>query len=82
MFEIERFVSVLVATAGHVDHGKTSLIKQLSGTDTDSLEEERRRGLSINLGYAYLYDSDVSIGFIDVPGQSFHKYYDLWRQWY
>lgn len=61
---------MLVATAGHVDHGKTSLIKQLSGTDTDSLEEERRRGLSINLGYAYLYDSDVSIGFIDVPGHS------------
>ena len=45
---------MIVATAGHVDHGKTALIKQLTGVDTDRLAEEKRRGLSINLGYAYL----------------------------
>ena len=46
---------MIVATAGHVDHGKTSLVKHLTGVETDSLEEEKRRGLSINLGYAYLH---------------------------
>ncbi len=60
---------MIVATAGHVDHGKTSLIKQLTGVDTDRLEEEKRRGLSINLGYAYYPVEGASpIGFIDVPG--------------
>jgi selenocysteine-specific elongation factor len=60
---------VIVATAGHVDHGKTSLIKQLTGVDTDRLEEEKRRGLSISLGYAYLQqEKGIPIGFIDVPG--------------
>ena len=60
---------MIVATAGHVDHGKTSLIKQLTGVETDRLAEEKRRGLSINLGYAYLpRGEDTPIGFIDVPG--------------
>lgn len=60
---------MIVATAGHVDHGKTSLVRQLTGVDTDRLAEEKRRGLSINLGYAYLpTDSGMPIGFIDVPG--------------
>ncbi len=60
---------MIVATAGHVDHGKTSLVKQLTGVDTDRLEEEKRRGLSINLGFAYRkIDQQISIGFIDVPG--------------
>jgi len=59
---------VLIATAGHVDHGKTSLIKQLTGTDTDKLKEEKQRGFSINLGYAYLTKNNKTIGFIDVPG--------------
>jgi selenocysteine-specific elongation factor len=60
---------VIVATAGHVDHGKTALIRQLTGVETDRLEEEKRRGLSINLGYAYLpTDNGLPIGFIDVPG--------------
>lgn len=60
---------MIVATAGHVDHGKTSLIRHLTGVDTDRLEEEKRRGLSINLGYAYLpVDAGLPIGFIDVPG--------------
>ena len=62
---------MIIATAGHVDHGKTSLIKQLTGVDTDRLEEEKRRGLSINLGYAFkkLDDGQV-LGFIDVPGHT------------
>ncbi len=60
---------MIVATAGHVDHGKTSLIKALTGVDTDTLAEEKERGLTINLGYAYLPSSDGRvIGFIDVPG--------------
>ncbi|MFT5579655.1 MAG: selenocysteine-specific elongation factor [Paraglaciecola psychrophila] len=62
---------MIVATAGHVDHGKTSLIKQLTGVDTDRLEEEKRRGLSINLGFAYRpLGADKVLGFIDVPGHS------------
>ncbi|MBT4519619.1 MAG: selenocysteine-specific translation elongation factor [Halieaceae bacterium] len=60
---------MIVATAGHVDHGKTSLVKALTGVDTDRLEEEKRRGLSINLGFAYRQlEGGASIGFIDVPG--------------
>ena len=60
---------MIIATAGHVDHGKTSLIKALTGVDTDTLAEEKARGLTINLGYAYLPSTDGRvIGFIDVPG--------------
>ena len=60
---------MIVATAGHVDHGKTELIKALTGVDTDRLPEEKRRGLSIDLGFAYqtLPDKEV-LGFVDVPG--------------
>jgi selenocysteine-specific elongation factor len=62
---------MIVATAGHVDHGKTALIKQLTGVDTDRLEEEKRRGLSINLGFAYNRSiEEPTIGFIDVPGHN------------
>ena len=60
---------MIVATAGHVDHGKTSLVKNLTGVETDRLDEEQRRGLSIDLGYAYWRpDSETVVGFIDVPG--------------
>ena len=60
---------MIVATAGHVDHGKTSLVKQLSGVDTDRLKEEKQRGLSIELGYAFLQtEAGFNISFIDVPG--------------
>lgn len=60
---------MIVATAGHVDHGKTLLIKALTGTDTDRLPEEKARGLSIDLGFAYtpLPNGDI-LGFVDVPG--------------
>jgi selenocysteine-specific elongation factor len=60
---------MIVGTAGHVDHGKTALIKALTGTDTDRLKEEKARGISIELGFAYLpLDSGAVIGFVDVPG--------------
>ncbi|NND67201.1 MAG: selenocysteine-specific translation elongation factor [Halioglobus sp.] len=60
---------MIIATAGHVDHGKTSLIARLTGVDTDRTAEEKRRGLSINLGFAYLPREDgLPLGFIDVPG--------------
>lgn len=60
---------MIVATAGHVDHGKTSLVKNLTGVETDRLKEEQRRGLSISLGYAYWRpDAETVVGFIDVPG--------------
>lgn len=60
---------MIVATAGHVDHGKTSLIRALTGVETDRLPEERARGMTIDLGFAYLPTaSGEVIGFIDVPG--------------
>ena len=60
---------MIVATAGHIDHGKTLLVKTLTGVDTDRLPEEKARGISIDLGFAYwpLADGAV-IGFVDVPG--------------
>ena len=60
---------MIIATAGHVDHGKTLLIKALTGVDTDRLPEEKKRGLTIDLGFAYHDLGDgKSTGFIDVPG--------------
>jgi selenocysteine-specific elongation factor len=60
---------MIVGTAGHIDHGKTSLVRALTGVDTDRLKEEKERGISIDLGFAYLPTPDQSIiGFIDVPG--------------
>jgi selenocysteine-specific elongation factor len=59
---------IIVGTAGHVDHGKSSLIKALTGTDPDRLEEEKRRGITIDLGFAFLDLGDLRIGFVDVPG--------------
>jgi selenocysteine-specific elongation factor len=60
--------NLILATAGHVDHGKTALIKALTGTDTDRLPEEKARGITIDLGFAHLALSGLSIGVIDVPG--------------
>ena len=60
---------MIVGTAGHIDHGKTKLIKSLTSVDTDSLEEEKKRGISINIGFAYLSTPMGNvIGFVDVPG--------------
>jgi len=62
---------VIIATAGHVDHGKTTLIKALTGKDTDQLAEEQRRGLTIDLGFAWQHDPEVgTVGFVDVPGHA------------
>src|SRR5262245_45986919 len=60
---------MIIGTAGHIDHGKTSLVRALTGVDTDRLKEEKARGISIDLGFAYLPTPDGSVlGFVDVPG--------------
>src|ERR1043165_9629966 len=60
---------MIVATAGHIDHGKTLIVKTLTGVDTDRLPEEKARGVSIDLGFAYLpLAGGGLIGFVDVPG--------------
>ena len=59
---------MIIATAGHVDHGKTALVRALTGVETDRLAEEQRRGLTIELGYAYGNRGDTRWGFVDVPG--------------
>ena len=59
---------VVWGTAGHIDHGKTTLVKALTGTDCDRLPEERERGITIELGFAQLTHSDVRLHFVDVPG--------------
>jgi selenocysteine-specific elongation factor len=62
------FKSIIVGTAGHIDHGKSTLIEALTGTHPDRLEEEKRRGITIDLGFAFLEDEGVRYGFVDVPG--------------
>ena len=61
---------MIVATAGHIDHGKTTLVRALTGVDTDRLPEEKQRGISIDLGFAYWKTpgDGVTVGFVDVPG--------------
>src|SRR5579885_3592647 len=59
----------IVGTAGHIDHGKTALVKALTGIDADRLEEEKRRGITIDLGFAHLQLApELRLGFVDVPG--------------
>ncbi len=65
--------SIIVGTAGHIDHGKTALVKALTGIDADRLEEEKRRGITIDLGFAHMEvagakGEPLQIGFVDVPG--------------
>src|SRR5436190_12705327 len=60
--------SIIVGTAGHIDHGKTALVRALTGVDADRLPEEKRRGITIDIGFADLDLGDVRIGFVDVPG--------------
>src|SRR5437870_3093627 len=61
--------NIIVGTAGHIDHGKTALVKALTGIDADRLEEEKRRGITIDLGFAHLQlTPELRLGFIDVPG--------------
>ena len=61
--------NTIVGTAGHIDHGKTALVKALTGIDADRLEEEKRRGITIDLGFAHLQLTPaLRLGFVDVPG--------------
>src|SRR5438105_300971 len=65
--------SIIIGTAGHIDHGKTALVKALTGIDADRLEEEKRRGITIDLGFAHLAlkapnGESLRLGFVDVPG--------------
>ncbi len=62
---VKRF---LIGTAGHIDHGKTALVKALTGIDADRLPEEKRRGITIDLGFAHAEWDDVRVSFVDVPG--------------
>ena len=59
---------MIVGTAGHIDHGKTSLVRALTGVDADRLKEEKARGITIDLGFAYMPTPEGVIGFVDVPG--------------
>lgn len=61
-------MEIIVGTAGHIDHGKTALIKALTGIDADRLPEEKRRGITVDLGFAEMSLGDVHFGFVDVPG--------------
>ena len=63
-----RHAPIVVGTAGHVDHGKTALVRALTGIDTDRLAEEKRRGITIELGFAALSLGDVRVSVVDVPG--------------
>jgi small GTP-binding protein len=61
--------NIIVGTAGHIDHGKTSLVRALTGIDADRLAEEKRRGITIDLGFAHLaVTPSIRLGFVDVPG--------------
>ena len=60
--------SVVIGTAGHIDHGKSSLVQALTGTDPDRLKEEKARGITIDLGFAHWTSGDVHVAFVDVPG--------------
>jgi len=59
---------MIIGTAGHIDHGKTALVKALTGIDADRLAEEKRRGITIDLGFAYTDTAEGVFGFVDVPG--------------
>ena len=59
---------VVIGTAGHIDHGKSSLVQALTGTDPDRLQEEKARGITIDLGFAHTTEGDVELSFVDVPG--------------
>src|SRR5271168_12881 len=65
---MEAIKHVIVGTAGHIDHGKSSLVEALTGTNPDRLEEEKRRGITLDLGFAFLNLEGVRLGLVDVPG--------------
>ena len=59
---------MIIGTAGHIDHGKTSLVRSLTGTETDRLKEEKERGITIDLGFAKFNFDEINAGIVDVPG--------------
>src|SRR5580658_8556240 len=65
---MEAVKHIIVGTAGHIDHGKSALVEALTGTNPDRLEEEKRRGITIDLGFAFLQLQGVRLGLVDVPG--------------
>jgi selenocysteine-specific elongation factor len=65
---MNRVHDLIVGTAGHIDHGKTTLLKALTGIDPDRLEEEKRRGITIDIGFAHMRLGPLRLGFVDVPG--------------
>src|SRR5215467_8877941 len=60
--------TLIIGTAGHIDHGKSALVKALTGTDPDRLKEEQDRGITIDLGFAHTAVGDLDVAFVDVPG--------------
>src|SRR5215467_11726491 len=60
--------SIVIGTAGHIDHGKSALVKALTGTDPDRLKEEQERGITIDLGFAHTSVGELDVAFVDVPG--------------
>ena len=60
--------SIVVGTAGHIDHGKSALVRALTGIDPDRLKEEKARGITIDLGFAHVLLGDINVAFVDVPG--------------
>src|SRR5512140_1232058 len=60
--------NLTLGTAGHIDHGKTALVRSLTGCETDRLKEEKERGMSIDLGFAPCAIADLQVGIVDVPG--------------
>src|SRR5579863_7440400 len=73
LYTVLRMKSVVIGTAGHIDHGKTALVKALTSINADRLEEEKRRGITIDIGFAHLDlpapgGEILRLGFVDVPG--------------
>ena len=73
LYDLSGMKSIIIGTAGHIDHGKTALVKALTGIDADRLEEEKRRGITIDLGFAHMdlpgpKGEPLHLGFVDVPG--------------
>ena len=69
----------VIGTAGHVDHGKTSLVRSLTGRETDRLSEEKRRGITIELGFAHGHSDGTQTSIVDVPGHgAISRYHGGW----
>src|ERR1700692_3303308 len=65
---MDTYKSIIVGTAGHIDHGKSELVEAVTGTHPDRLAKEKQRGITIDLGFAFLEEGGVRFGFVDVPG--------------